>query len=83
MVHTIKVTVVDGGAEEDVQGSYFKNLTGWLYANSFYLVRTLYYWYYESQYITISYTIAICCAGTHTGVYPNCRRKWLDLEPFQ
>ena len=43
--------------------------------HDFYLVRTLYYLYYESQYISVSYSIAICCAGTHTGVYPNCRRK--------
>ena len=46
------------------------------------LIRSVYYWYYYPVIIKVSYSYAICCAGTHIGTHPNCQRKSSDLGPI-
>ena len=58
---------------------YYKGQDG--YTCGFWgLSRCTRYWTgieYYNHYIFLTYSKKICCAGTHTGTYPNCIRKLL------
>ena len=73
--------VVDGSSGTGVQSTFSNRLQADLIISIF-LIREVYYWYYYSHIIKVSYSYAICCAGTHIGTHPNCQRKLSDLGPI-